>query len=63
MVKMERDAKTYTCPACERPVEAAITRHKTLGVFVPVWGPGPCHNRDCPDYVPRPHHTPESHAQ
>ncbi|MET8685708.1 hypothetical protein ABZV77_15955 [Streptomyces sp. NPDC004732] len=25
----------------------AIRRRKVLGVFVPVWGPGPCRNAQC----------------
>ncbi|WP_307713469.1 hypothetical protein [Streptomyces sp. V4I23] len=36
------------CPACGRPVGTVVKRHKTLGAFVPVWEPGPCHNPDCP---------------
>ncbi|WP_328504365.1 hypothetical protein OG828_44785 [Streptomyces sp. NBC_00457] len=30
---------------------AEITRHKTMGIFVPLWKPGPCHNPDCPKSV------------
>ncbi|WP_329038889.1 hypothetical protein OHT61_15545 [Streptomyces sp. NBC_00178] len=37
----------YACPACKQPVETVIERHKTLGIFVPHWGPGPCRNADC----------------
>ncbi|WUN11213.1 hypothetical protein OHA74_54180 [Streptomyces phaeochromogenes] len=40
------------CPACNSPVTAEITRHKTMGVFVPVWKPGPCHTLGCPEFVP-----------
>lgn len=40
----------YVCPACKQPVASALVRHKTLGVFVPHWGPGPCHNPDCHSY-------------
>ncbi|WP_225834921.1 hypothetical protein [Streptomyces sp. NK08204] len=36
------------CPVCGQPVETVVGRHKTLGAWVPVWGPGPCHNPDCP---------------
>ncbi|WST20232.1 hypothetical protein OG264_01225 [Streptomyces xanthophaeus] len=50
MVKLKRAVDTYTCQTCEQPVPARIGRHKTLGVFVPVWGPGPCQNPHCPDY-------------
>ncbi|MFG3310025.1 transposase [Streptomyces wuyuanensis] len=42
-------------------VEAtAKGRHKTLGVYVPVWGPGPCHNPDCREYLEAAEH-PETH--
>ncbi|MEU6311520.1 hypothetical protein [Streptomyces sp. NPDC047014] len=33
-------------------------RHKTLGVFVPVWEQGPCRNPDCSAYADYPKHTP-----
>lgn len=35
------------CASCGRPVGTAIKRRKRMGVFVPVWGPGPCHNPRC----------------
>nr|WP_079074459.1 hypothetical protein [Streptomyces atriruber] len=35
------------CAACGGPVGTAIRRRKVLGVFVPVWGPGPCRNEQC----------------
>ncbi|MFD3513676.1 hypothetical protein [Streptomyces sp. NPDC058657] len=50
MVKLERKPKAYVCPACQQSVPAAIHRHKTLGVYVPEWGPGACQNRDCDDF-------------
>ncbi|GAA3772895.1 hypothetical protein GCM10023083_07520 [Streptomyces phyllanthi] len=28
-----------------------VRRHKTLGAYVPVWGPGPCRNPECKAYV------------
>ncbi|QNE76364.1 hypothetical protein F0344_18580 [Streptomyces finlayi] len=37
----------FTCRVCKQPVEATLTRRKTLGIFVPVWEPGPCKNPDC----------------
>ncbi|MFC9243085.1 hypothetical protein ACFT7S_03270 [Streptomyces sp. NPDC057136] len=40
----------FTCPACKQPVATEMTRHKTLGIFVPVWQAGPCQNPDCPEY-------------
>ncbi|MCL6739047.1 hypothetical protein [Streptomyces neyagawaensis] len=39
------------CPACGQPVATIVRRHKTLGAFVPVWGPGPCRNPKCDAYV------------
>ncbi|WP_258528137.1 hypothetical protein [Streptomyces sp. NBRC 110611] len=33
-------------------------RHKTLGIFVPVWTPEPCRNPDCPAYLEKPERTP-----
>ncbi|GAA2780533.1 hypothetical protein GCM10010521_69350 [Streptomyces rameus] len=35
------------CPVCGQPVETVVKRHKTLGAWVPVWGPAPCRNPDC----------------
>lgn len=35
------------CEACGGPVGTAIRRRKVLGVFVPIWGPGPCRNAQC----------------
>lgn len=46
------------CLACKRSVTTTIKRrHQTLGVFVPVWAPCPCHNPDCPEYLEDPRHT------
>ncbi|AXE84131.1 hypothetical protein C1703_03895 [Streptomyces sp. Go-475] len=42
----------YVCRSCEQPVDAVMERHKTMGVFVPVWVAGPCHNQRCEHYVP-----------
>ncbi|MEU6575398.1 hypothetical protein [Streptomyces sp. NPDC046805] len=41
------DSQEHACPVCGQPVETVVRRHKTLGAWVPVWGPGPCHNTDC----------------
>lgn len=35
------------CPACGQPVGTVVKRRKTLGAYVPSWGPGPCHNPKC----------------
>ncbi|MFJ8546402.1 hypothetical protein ACIRFH_31255 [Streptomyces sp. NPDC093586] len=46
------------CPACKKRVDSIVRgRHKTLGIYVPVWGPGACHNPDCPEYVEAPEPT------
>ncbi|GAA2484998.1 hypothetical protein GCM10010393_14870 [Streptomyces gobitricini] len=58
MVKMKRESETYVCPTCQESVPVALHRHKTLGVFVPVRGPGACQNRDCPDYRLEPDRKP-----
>ncbi|MFJ4778451.1 hypothetical protein [Streptomyces sp. NPDC088762] len=39
------------CPACGNPVETVLRRHKSLGIFVPQWVPGPCRNPQCERYV------------
>ncbi|MER5891855.1 hypothetical protein [Streptomyces sp. NPDC001876] len=48
--KHERQAE-HACPACKHHVETELKRHKTLGIFVPVWGPGPCRNPECSAYT------------
>lgn len=40
-----------TCPACGRHVDRVVGRRKSLGVFVPHWGPGSCRNPGCPAYA------------
>lgn len=42
----------HVCPVCKHPVVSRIKRHKSLGVYVPIWRPGPCRNPDCSAYVP-----------
>nr|WP_229869078.1 hypothetical protein [Streptomyces inusitatus] len=42
------------CPACGEPVGTVIERRKTLGAFVPFWGPGPCRNSACAEYAGAP---------
>ncbi|MER6224514.1 hypothetical protein ACWCYL_26070 [Streptomyces sp. 900105755] len=53
------DSQDQVCPACGQPVERVVRRHKTLGAWVPVWGPGPCRNPDCAQY-PGPSRTREA---
>ncbi|MCX5401943.1 hypothetical protein OHA55_33950 [Streptomyces sp. NBC_00102] len=60
MASTERDTDRqagYTCPACGRPVESEVVRRKTLGIFVPRWGPGACHHADCPRSADEPAET------
>ncbi|WP_210572406.1 hypothetical protein [Streptomyces sp. GESEQ-4] len=45
------DSEKHACPVCGQPVATVIKRHKTLGAWVPVWVPGPCHNPECEAYV------------
>ncbi|MQY34827.1 hypothetical protein SRB17_27970 [Streptomyces sp. RB17] len=44
------DSEDHVCPVCGRPVDTVVGRRKTLGAWVPVWGPGPCRNPDCAAY-------------
>lgn len=37
----------HVCPACGHAVPTMVERHKTLGVYVPVYTEGPCDNKDC----------------
>ncbi|MBM7437779.1 hypothetical protein [Streptomyces sp. HB132] len=49
--KLQSDRQAeYVCPACKQPVATTLARHKTLGIYVPHWGPGPCHNPECHSY-------------
>ncbi|MFE7767322.1 hypothetical protein [Streptomyces sp. NPDC057438] len=65
MSKTEHEASSQrllVCPVCKQRLEMTIkSRHKTLGVFVPVWGPSPCHNPDCPKHLEKPE-TDQAHA-
>ncbi|WP_343999808.1 hypothetical protein [Streptomyces thermocarboxydovorans] len=40
------------CPSCKHPVETVVERHKTMGVYVPLWVAGPCRNPHCSRYEP-----------
>ncbi|MDO0929501.1 hypothetical protein QQY24_30385 [Streptomyces sp. TG1A-8] len=47
--------RELACPICKHPVGVTVQRRrKSFGVFVPVWGPGSCHNPDCPEYLVKP---------
>ncbi|MFJ9564168.1 hypothetical protein ACIRQQ_29545 [Streptomyces fuscichromogenes] len=41
------DIQDPVCPVCGASVQRVVRRHKTLGAWVPVWGPGPCRNPHC----------------
>lgn len=41
------DREAHVCPTCGRSVDTVVGRRKTLGAWVPVWKPGPCHNPAC----------------
>lgn len=56
MVKAKNAVDAYACPTCKQSVPPAVHRHKTLGVFVPTWGPGACQNRACESYRLDPGH-------
>ncbi len=50
----EREAEPragHVCPTCKQPVAKTIYRHKSLGVWVPAWGRGPCRNPDCSQFA------------
>lgn len=43
------------CPVCKQPLTMRIKRrHKTFGIFVPVWTPRRCHNPDCRESLEAP---------
>ncbi|MEU5180345.1 hypothetical protein [Streptomyces longwoodensis] len=44
------DREERVCPACGQSVETVVRRYKTLGAWVPRWGPGPCRNPGCEAY-------------
>ncbi|CAL9468993.1 hypothetical protein SUDANB6_02798 [Streptomyces sp. enrichment culture] len=48
-----RPRTPYVCRSCKQPVDAVVERHKNMGVFVPYWVAGPCHNPRCDQYVPQ----------
>ncbi|MEW2298728.1 hypothetical protein AB0958_01895 [Streptomyces sp. NPDC006655] len=48
------DGREQVCPACGQAVESVVRRHKTLGAWVPVWGPGACRNPECAEYAGAP---------
>nr|WP_071659608.1 hypothetical protein [Streptomyces humi] len=45
------DGRKQVCPVCGQAVESVVRRHKTLGAWVPVWGPGACRNPECGEYA------------
>ncbi|MFF5754844.1 hypothetical protein ACFY7A_05290 [Streptomyces longwoodensis] len=62
------DREERVCPACGQSVETVVRRYKTLGAWVPRWGPGPCRNPGCEAYRAEdgedaPHATHTPHAE
>lgn len=56
-MKTQRKSRTnppsrHVCRSCKQPVDAVLERHKTMGVYVPLWVAGPCHRSECDQYVP-----------
>ena len=41
----------HVCSECGQPVATVLKRYKTLGAWVPKWGPGPCRNPKCRAYA------------
>ncbi|MGR8007366.1 hypothetical protein [Streptomyces hypolithicus] len=69
MASKERDTKPqaeHICPVCKQILPTEVHRHKTLGMYVPIWRPGPCQNPDCGSYdeahTPAEHRKPNAHA-
>ncbi|MFF5366890.1 hypothetical protein [Streptomyces sp. NPDC013187] len=48
----ETKPSSHVCRSCKQPVDTVVERHKTMGMYVPIWAPGPCHNPRCRQYVP-----------
>lgn len=58
------DREAHVCPACGESVDMVAGRRKTLGAWVPVWKPGPCHNPACARSVtPMPQHPEVQHLE
>ncbi|MEV3989192.1 hypothetical protein AB0J57_09790 [Streptomyces sp. NPDC049837] len=51
------------CPSCGQPVGTVLKRRKILGVWAPVWEPGPCHNPECERYAEAPEDEPGKSAK
>ncbi|MEU5308674.1 hypothetical protein [Streptomyces sp. NPDC021562] len=57
------DGREQVCPVCGQAVESVVRRHKTLGAWVPVWGPGACRNPECAAYAGTPRARERSPSQ
>lgn len=51
------------CPSCGQPVGTVLKRRKILGVWAPVWEPGPCRNPQCERYAEDPEDEPGKSAK
>ncbi|MFD5338206.1 hypothetical protein [Streptomyces hawaiiensis] len=48
----EATSSGHVCRSCKQPVDTVVKRHKNMGVYVPIWIAGPCHNPECRQYEP-----------
>ncbi|MEU8777371.1 hypothetical protein [Streptomyces sp. NPDC048606] len=42
----------HVCPTCKQPLPATVRRHKTMGVYVPLYDDAPCANPSCRESGP-----------
>ncbi|MFD6109353.1 hypothetical protein ACWGQT_04705 [Streptomyces yangpuensis] len=42
----------HLCPSCHQQLPATVQRHKTMGVYVPLYADAPCTNPACPQAAP-----------
>ncbi|AQT70479.1 MULTISPECIES: hypothetical protein [Streptomyces] len=42
----------HLCPSCRQQLPATVQRHKTMGVYVPLYADAPCTNPACPQAEP-----------
>ncbi|WP_420078279.1 hypothetical protein ACN6AT_02665 [Streptomyces sp. JL4002] len=41
----------HLCPTCRQQLPATVQRHKTMGVYVPLYADAPCTNPTCGEAV------------
>ncbi|MFJ3519245.1 hypothetical protein [Streptomyces sp. NPDC090131] len=47
------------CPSCKQPLPTTVQRHKTMGVYVPLYADAPCNNPSCDRAVTADRRAPE----